>query len=209
MYLFSRTAVLAGSPRQTAAWVAEVTTTARELSDLPVTAWAAWFGRPVGTHVWTVPVESHAALDAMSRALLGDGAYLDVVERGRPLVVAPAEDVLREILLGTAGDPPPLGAVATITEADAVVDRMGEAVAWAMDMAEHVRQVIDVPVSLSTPVYGQMGRLTWIGVQPDAAAIDASSGKIRSDAGYLSRLTATGDLFLPGSGRTALFTRVA
>ena len=87
MYLFSRSAVLIGSPRQVGGWVDEVTARARDVSGMPITAWAAWFGRPVGTHVWTVPVEGHGAVEATSRALLGDDVAVN--PSGGPLVANP------------------------------------------------------------------------------------------------------------------------
>ena len=64
------------------------------------------------------------------------------------------------------------------------------------------------PIGVLTDVYGQMGRITWIGVVADAAAADAARATLGADAGYLGRLTASKDLFIPGSGHIGQVTRI-
>jgi hypothetical protein len=54
-----------------------------------------------------------------------------------------------------------------------------------------------------------MGEVGWIGVVDDAAASDAARTAMNGDAGYLDRLRATSELFIPGSGPVARFTRIA
>jgi hypothetical protein len=71
---------------------------------------------------------------------------------------------------GEPGEPPPVGAVATVTTATAMVDRMAEAVGWGAEIAEHVASVTGTPVAVFTDAFGQMGGMTWIGVQPDLAS---------------------------------------
>lgn len=208
MYLFSRAVTLRGSPRRVGPWVQQITAYVREHSSLDAAAWRADFGHPIGTMVWTARVDSHAALAEATGRLAADEGYLDLLESGQDLIVAPGEDSLREMLHGAAGDPPPVGSTATVTEATALVDRMADAIGWGVEMAEHVEQVTDAPVSLSRNVYGTLGRLTWIGIQPDAAATDATNAKLSADPGYLSRMTGTAGLFLPGSGHVATFTRM-
>lgn len=208
MYLFSRAVTLRGSPRRVGPWVQQVTDYVRDHSPLDLSAWSCQFGHPIGTVVWNAMVESHASLDEATGAFAGDPAYLDLLEEAQDLVLAPGEDALREILHGAPSDPPPIGAVATVTNAVAVVDRMGDAVAWGLEMADHVGEVTDADVSLSRSVFGTMGQLTWIAVQTDAAAADDTNAKLRVDPGYLSRLAESGGLFLPGSGHVASFTRI-
>ncbi|HEX2782263.1 MAG TPA: hypothetical protein VHN36_01665, partial [Ilumatobacteraceae bacterium] len=59
-----------------------------------------------------------------------------------------------------------------------------------------------------TDVYGTMGGITWISVVPDAAASDAARAKVAADPGYIGRLAATKDLFIPGSGHVGQVTRI-
>jgi hypothetical protein len=209
MLLFSRAVTLRGSPRRVGAWVQEVTAHVRDTTSLEVSAWSADFGHPIGTTVWNALVDSRAALTQATAPLLADDRYLDILEKGQDLVAAPGQDALREILHGSLGEPPPVGSVANVTQATAVVDRMIDAVTWSIDMADHVEKVTDTPVSVSLNAYGQMGEITWIGVASDAAGADATDGKLRVDPGYAARMADTSALFLPGSGRVAMFTRVA
>ena len=209
MLLFSRAVTLGGSPRRVGPWVQQVTDHVRSHSSLDVTAWSCQFGHPLGTVVWNALVESQADLAEATAGLASDGAYLDILESAEGMAVAPGEDALREILHGSPSEPPPLGAVATVTNAVALVDRMADAVGWGIEMAEHIGQVTDMETSVSRCHYGQMGQLTWIGVQPDIAAADAAGAKLRVDPGYISRLTGTAGLFIPGSGHVASFTRIA
>ena len=104
---------------------------------------------------------------------------------------------------GQPGDPPPIGAVATITTATALVDRMADAVGWGIEIAQYVTAATDAPVSVLTNVYGQMGEITWIGVQPDLAAAEAVRLKLSGDMDYLGRMAATKELYVPASGHVA------
>ena len=110
---------------------------------------------------------------------------------------------------GEPGEPPPVGAVATVTTATALVDRMAEAVGWGVEIAQHVTSVTGTPVAVFTDVFGQMGGMTWIGVQPDLASAEAANAKLMADGDYLGRLAATKDLFIPGSGHAGQTIRLA
>jgi hypothetical protein len=57
--------------------------------------------------------------------------------------------------------------------------------------------------------YGQFGVLTWIGISADAEGVDKSAQAMNGDADYISKLSAAGDLFVPGSGNRSLAIRIA
>ena len=59
------------------------------------------------------------------------------------------------------------------------------------------------------PRYGTFGTLNWTGVSADAAAADALGNALNADADYLAKISASGDLFVEGSGLQILATRVA
>ncbi|MEO8267706.1 MAG: hypothetical protein ABI706_19560 [Ilumatobacteraceae bacterium] len=176
---------------------------------LPVTCWSGTFGYPIGTVAWSSMVESQAALAAATGQLIGDAGYLDLIESAADLVGAPGSDSLREVIYGTPGEPPAIGAVATVTTATAVVDRMADAVGWAVQVGQHVESVIGTPVAVLTDVFGTMGGITWIGSAPDFAAGDAARAKLNADADYLKHLAGSKDLFIPGSGHISQATRIA
>ena len=209
MYLFSRVLTLTGSPRQSMPWVTKITEYVNANGSMDFTAWMADFGYPVGTVAWNALAESQAALAEGAMALAGQDGYLDLVEAAADMVAAPGEDALRELVHGSPSEPPALGSVAQVTTATVALDRAADAMAWSVEMAQHVEKVTGNPTSFWSSVYGQMGEVGWIGVVDDAAAADASRAAINGDAEYIERLKATADLFIPGSGHVARFTRIA
>jgi hypothetical protein len=209
MHQFSRTLTLNGSPRQVMPWVAKITAYVNANSGLDVSCWMFNFGRPIGTVAWSAIVESQAALSAGTADLLADDGYMDLLEEAAPMVAGPGEDRLRTLVHGTPSGPPAVGSIATVTTATAMVDRMGDALAWSVEIAQHVESVTGSPVMVLTDAFGTMGGVTWIGVAPDAAAADANAAKLQADSAYLDKLTATGPLFIPGSGQVGQLSRIA
>ena len=209
MLLYSRIVTLTGSPRQIMPWATEITAYVNAHTDLHVSLWAADFGYPIGTMAWSARVESQAAFVGAIAPLLADDGYLDLLETAATLVSAPGEDSMRELVYGTPGEPPPLGAVARLTTATAEADRIGDAIGWAVEIAQYVAGVMESPVSVFTEMFGGMGRIVWIGSQANIVAAEAAAAKGAGDVGYLSRLAASKGLFIPGSGHVTQATRVA
>jgi len=209
MLLFSRVVTLTGSPRQVVPWALGITGYVNEHSDLDVSLWSYTFGLPIGTYAWSSVVESQVALTDSTAKLLADDGYFDQLEQGSDFVGQPGKDHLRELVHGEPGDsPPPVGAVAVITTATALVDRMADAVGWGVEIAQYVTEATGGPVSMLTNVYGQLGEIAWIGVQPDLQAAEAARTKLSGDMDYLGRMAATKDLFVPASGHVANVTRI-
>lgn len=208
MLLFSRVVTPTGSPRKTMAWAFGMTEYVNSHSDLDFSLWSGTFGYPVGTLAWSTTVESQVALAESTAKLLADDGYFDLIEQAQDIVLTPPHDILRELVFGEPSDPPPIGAVATITTATALVDRMADAVGWGVEIAQYVTEATGAPVAVLTNVFGQMGELAWIGVQPDLAAAEAARTKLAGDADYLARLAPTKDLFVPASGHISQATRL-
>ena len=76
-------------------------------------------------------------------------------------------------------------------------------------MAQHAERVSGMPTSFLMSAFGTFGQVSWIGISPDAATLDAAGQKLNADPDYISKLSAAGDLFVPGSGHRTLLTRVA
>ena len=208
MLLFSRVATLTGSPRKALPWALGITEYVNAHGTMPITCWAGGFGYPLGTVAWSAMVESQAALVAGTNQLLADSGYLDLLDGAADLISTPGYDTLREVVYGTPGEPPALGAVANITTATAFADRMADAIGWSVEMAQFVEGVIGTPVALLTDVFGTMGGITWIGSAPDMAASDAARAKLLADPAYLTRIAGSKDFFIPGSGHVAQVTRI-
>jgi hypothetical protein len=209
MLLFSRVVTLTGSPRRAVPWAIGMTDYVNAQSELDVSLWSGSFGYPLGTFAWSTVVESEVALADATAKLLVDEGYYDQLEKGQDLISQPGQDFLRELLHGEPAEPPPIGAVATLTTATALVDRMADAIGWGVEIAQFVTDATGTPVSLLSNLYGQMGELVWIAVQPDLAAAEAVRARLNTNTEYLGRLVATKDLFITGSGRIAQARRIA
>ena len=197
MLMFSRVLTLSGSPRRAMPWAVGITEYVNAHSSMSATCWLASFGYPVGTVAWSALVESQAALAASTADLLAD------------MVAGPGQDTLRELVYGTPAEPPALGAVATVTTATAIVDRMADSVGWAVEIGQHVESVIETPVAVLTDVFGTLGTITWITSQPDFAAADVARGKLNADGDYLKKVSGSKGLFIEGSGHNGQVTRIA
>ena len=209
MLLYSRLVTLTGSPRQIMPWATEITAYVNAHTDLDVSLWAVDYGYPIGTLAWSARLESQAALVAATGPLLADDGYLDLLEAAATLIAAPGQDSLRDLVYGTPSEPPPLGSIARLTTATAEVDRIGDAMGWAVEIAQYVEGVMDSPVSVFTEMFGGMGRIVWIGSQSTIVAAESAAAKMVGDTGYLSRMVSSKGLFIPGSGHVTQATRVA
>jgi hypothetical protein len=206
MLLYSRLVTAQGSPRRLMAYAVEATTYVNANSSIDTTCWMGGFGYPGGSLVMSAFVESQAQVAGAMSDLAGQDAFNDMVEAAP---VSSRTDMLREVVYGQPGEPPPLGAVSVVTVATAVIDRLADAMVWAIEIAQHVESVTGSPVGVLTDVYGVMGTLTWIGVSADAAASDEARAKLSANASYVAKLEGSRGLFIPGSGHNGSLTRIA
>lgn len=210
MHLFSRTATLTGPPRASMAWAIEITSYVNAHNEKRTTLWSSQFGRPLGTVSWATWVESIADLQASFAGLLDDDGFHDLLGKGREFLHAPAEDTLREMIYGElTAEGPAVGAVSMMTTATIANGKYEEAMRWGAEMAAHAQTVTQLPSLFLRDVFGTFGQVTWIGAAPNAAAADAAMAAINGDLDYLKRLGDSGDLFVPGSGRQTMATRIA
>ena len=209
MQLFTRQLMTAGPEADASAWAAEMAAAASATMGTEVALWAAGFGAPIGAIAFTMRVDGIADLMAKAAPLDGDADYQAKLAKGADIVVGPPQDSLATPLHGDLGDPPPVGSMAIVTNAVIANGQYAEAVGWGIDVAQHVTSLTGMPVGLMMQEYGTFGQLTWIGIGADAAAIDASSAATNGDADYIKKLSAAGNLFVPGSGHRSLVTRMA
>ncbi len=209
MQLFSRQLMTAGPPGEAAAWAIEMAAEATTKMGTEVALWAAGFGAPIGAMLFTVRVEGIADLTTRAAPLAEDADYQAKVAKGADIVVGPAQDSLATPLHGELGDPPPVGSFAVVTNVQIANGKYAEAVGWGIDIAQHVTSITDMPVGVMMQEYGPFGTMTFVGISHDAAGVDASAAATNGDADYIAKLSAAGDMFVPGSGQRMLLTRVA
>lgn len=207
MQLFTRQVMTAGPEAE--AWATDIAAAASAKMGTSVAVWAAGFGAPIGAMAFTARVDGIADLMAKAGPLADDADYQAKLAKGAEIMVGPPQDSLATPLHGDLGDPPPVGSMAVVTNAVIANGQYAEAVGWGVDVAQHVTSLTGMPVGLMMQEYGAFGQLTWIGIGADAAAVDASAAAMNGDAEYLKKLSAAGNLFVPGSGQRSLATRVA
>lgn len=211
MFLFQRMATLRGGVRRPMAWAAEITAFVNQNSDIEVSLWAANFGFPLGTVVWSARVESRAQLNEFTSALLAKEAYHDLVEKGQDFITTPGQDSLRELVHGEglSSSAPPVGSFATVVTAQPAPGQIVNAVTWGIEITKMFHAISGTPIALYTDCYGPFGQLTWIGVAANAAAVDAAASAVNSNADYIASIDAAGAYFVAGSASQGLASRIA
>ena len=209
MQLFTRQVMTAGAPGAALEWATEIRAAASAGMGTEIGLWVGGFGVPIGAMAFTARVEGIADLVTRATPLQEDAAYGALLAKGAEFMVAPPQDSLATPLHGELGDPPPPGSFAVVTNAQIANGKFAEAVGWGIDVADHVTSLTGMPVGMMMQEYGPFGMLTWIGIGADAAAVDAAAAASRGDADYIGKLSASADLFVPGSGSRVLLTRVA
>lgn len=210
MQLFSRLVTLTGPPAASTAYAIEMRDYAAKATGRDIALWTAQFGAPVGTVSYAMRVEGLADLQAATATLLADAEYLERLAAGQEFIGGPPTDNLSQPLFGELGEAsPPVGSVAMVTTATMSAGRYGKAIAWGIDMAQHVSAVGGMPTMFLVGSFGQFGSVAWIAVAPDMASVDAAGAAVNADAAYMEKLDGAGDLFLAGSGDRALLTRIA
>lgn len=213
MQLFTRRMLLEGNQVDAMEWATKITAHVNGNSDHVVTAWAAGFGDPIGTVSWSSWMTSHNDLLTAFGGLADDKGYDKLIRAGESYTKSPPEDGMRELIHpaepATAGSPPPIGAVGVITTAVAAGGKMAEVIAFGVEVSQHVTSVTGNPLAFFADMYGTFGQVSWIAVVPTMADADAANTAINGDAAYQKMVGKTGDLFVPGSGHRALYSRLA
>jgi hypothetical protein len=212
MYLFTRSATLAGSAARAVEYATRTTEIVNDTIDLEVALWANVFGRPGGTFSWNTMADGRAALGAATAALTGNSVYLEQLERGQEFAgTTPPEDVLRQLVhpAELTGEGAPVGSFAEAISAVPAPGQIASAMAWGVEISNVATSITGVPVSFWSDSYGTFGQVTWLIVYADAAAVDAANDKLNASAEYINAVDGAGPLFVPASGDRGLFTRIA
>ncbi len=208
MDLFTRSVLMTGPPAAYMEYATSMRSFVSEKLGQDIALWSAAFGAPRGAMVYAARVEGLAGVQAMNAKLLGDAEYMSKLA-GASGMTMPAEDNLLQPLHGELGDPPPPGAVATVTTAVIANGAYADAIGWGIEMAQLGETVTGMPTIFGMNAFGTFGQVTWINVAADAAAADAAGNAINANADYMGKLGAIGDLFVPGSGHRSLAIRIA
>ena len=95
-----------------------------------------------------------------------------------------------------------------VTVATARAGKLGDAVAWGVEAAQHVEGLIGRPTVLAVPTVGPFSQLVWMTAARDAAEADENIARTNADDGYRKLLARGGELFVDGSSNQELFVRI-
>ena len=174
------------------------------------TAWVAFAGRPYGSYVLSV---RHADYGAMLGGLLQVGMsqeWAEVAASADGVLAQPAPSILAEVVAVT-GEPTGPKQFMTITKSTLSGLDTPRALAWSLEVAEHVSKLTGQSGLVATAAAGKMFEITWMAGVDTPDELEASSKALSSDAGYLEMLSQAGAerLFIEGSTERLLLAKLA
>lgn len=209
MQLFTRNVMMAGAPGDYLKFATDMAAYVSDKAGREIALWSNVFGAPNGSMTYAVRVEGIADLQATTAKLMEDAGYHAKLAEAQKYVGGPSMDSIGQPIHGELGDHPPVGSFAAVTRAAMANGKYMEAIQWGVEIAQHVEKVSGLQTMFMAPTYGGFGDVVWIMVADDAAAVDAATAAVNSDADYLASVNGAGDLFIPNSGHQSLTTRVA
>lgn len=208
MHLFTRTATCKPDRGLDAvAWSVDVAAQVRSITGVEVRTWSVLYGAPLNTITWSCRTESHAEMGAMGEKLQADPGYAARGPEAAELFDGAPTDALIQVL-GMVGDGGHDGRYASVVSAQCAGGQIAAAVQWGADIFEHVGSVTGRDGLFGRGVYGPWATLGWISLAGSLDEVDAAGEAVGADAGYLAKIDAAGDLFVPGSAQSVLSQRL-
>jgi len=208
MYIFSRSTI-AALGRQfdaipAAVGVAQLVT---KVTGHEVNVFAARFGAPQGSVMWSTRVESMAELQGITDKLMADSGYLEMLESMNGLFMAPAEDRLSRVLTA-----PIDGATSKyygVTRAAMANGKQADAVAFGIKTAEYIGKSLGTMTAFTKAAYGGFNDVSWLIAFDTEADVDAFEDWQMTDSGYHDIVAEAGDLFVENTGHITLIERIS
>ena len=208
MYLFTRQVVV--NPAHARAGMAhalEMLKYVNQKTELGVSLFQVLQGAPLGTLTYAYRTESYAASVEATDALTRSDEYLKKVESGAAFFVGNPQDRLATFIhsAGNVSEPP---AAAAIVSARLEVNKIGAAIAWAVELSDYLNKATAVPSAVLTSNVGPYGTISWLNYGKSLAQLEKANQKTSADPGFLQRLGASGGFFVPGSGVGTLSRKI-
>lgn len=207
MYIFSRRTVAAlGRELDAIPASIEIAAIASRVMGREVSVFAARFGAPQGTIMWSMRVESHADLQATTDKLLADSGYAEQAESMNGLFMTPLEDRFGRFVTAPldAADSKYYG----ITAAAMANGKYADAMMLGVEAAEYIGKSLNCPSAFVKASYGGFGDVTWITGFDTMAEVDAFDDWQMDDAGYHDIVDRAGSLYVENTGHTSLIEKL-
>ena len=209
MYLFARTSTADAKRGMDAlAFSIDICGRVKSITGQDVSAWTVLYGAPITTVTWTTRVEGHATLGAMNEKLQADAGYMAATAEAAELFTGAPEDSLIE-MLALVGTGSGAGNYASLVTAQCADGKIADAMAWGVDILNHVHELTGRDGSFSRSLYGPWATVGWITLADSLEQIDEGTAKMNADPTYIEKIEAGAGLFLPGVSASRLSQKIA
>jgi hypothetical protein len=198
MMLFQRQMRLTGGPAA-GAWAAEMTAAVNKHAVSEISLWAGSFGTPVGSIVWSAPVESLSQVDDLNAAMAADDAIASLSTKGAAFIAEVDVDRLMAIVGGEITGSAAVGSYVEATRAVAIPGKWSAAGEWAAHIAGVYTEVTGLNAVITSTVAGPMGEISWLVRHENSASIEAAIGASMGSEKYLAEVESGAEFFLPGA----------
>ena len=206
MYIFNRSTVIAlGKQEEAIPAAIAIAAKVGEVCGQTINVFAAHYGAPLGSIMWSTRYESHAARQDMFEKLNADAGYLDMVRGMNGMFMTPAEDRIGRVLAGTLGE---VSRFYAVTQAAMTAGKYGEAIDFGMKMSDYIAKALDVQTAFMTSSFGGFADVTWLLGVDSMADMDRFEDFQMSDAGYQGMVQSAAGLFVENSGHNSLIEKL-
>lgn len=209
MYLFLRNRTAAHDRQlEATAFAVDIAAKATRIVGHEISVWQTLYGAPATVLGWTMTLDSHQEMGVAREKLLADNDYVETITAAAHLFEGPTEDVLAQVV-GTAGDGGHRGDYASIVSAQCALGRISDAMAFGVEMMDHVAGVTGRDGLFTRSMYGPWAQIAWFSLASSLEEVDAAEAALSADPEYLTKVDSSAGLFTPGSGHGRLTQRLA
>lgn len=206
MYIFSRTAVAApGKAVAAMTFAVEVAAKVTAITGIPISAYRANFGAPLGSILWSARYDTMAQSADVEAKLGVDSGYTEFVNSATDLFHPAITDGLTEIVSTTMSAP---AAVVSATQAVMVSGKIAEAMELGVAIQQAVAKATGLGTAFCADAFGAYGGVRWLIGAASMAEMDAGRAAMNADPTFQSLVAKAGDVYLAGSGQIGLITKL-
>ncbi len=141
---------------------------------------------------------------AMRTSAMGDGDLQTQVQAGASMFRRATDSIWR--VLKPSAEP---REIAVVNTASMYMPRVGEALAFALEVADFIDMNTEHPGGVATAVTGARSRLSWFGYGDSLDDVAEAADAIEGSEEYLALYKRAEQLFVPGSLRQSIWQLVA
>ncbi len=163
------------------------------------------FGQPAGVVQFSYTFEHMSELDESNEKIGGDAATAEYGIRSAELFDGPPEDNVGRLVVSTFAEPK---AVMNVVSAVALPGRAPEVMAFGVEMQQVLTSTTGQPAAFVIGMSGAFGG-TRIALGADSmAGLEDANERLQADATFAKLMEKAGELFVPGSGHSAILRKI-